>query len=451
MAIHRRIFPLVAMVAVAITVQGGEIHMAIRQGNLARVKSLLADDPSLLRATNNDFYASLPIHLAAQSHTNVLAYLLTQGVNIEATNGGGFTPLQLAASHGNPRTAEMLLKAGASTKPMNPIGTALHIAAQEGSAEVVQILLRHGASVDAHSVSNGFDTPLFEAAKNGHRDIVELLIAHGAEKDFRGFTQATPLISAAALGRDGVVQSLLAKGANINAANNHGYTPLYQAIRYGKTNCAKILLEHKAHLDLEDEYGLTPLGWCLQNWVERHSKTMEDLLRQHGATNAGSFRRKTGIHEAAGTGDIARVRELVKERPELVNSESSTLGGTPLFYAAGGDHVAIAKYLIDVGAEVNRKDLRGWTSLHNAAKSGSVDMVKLLSLKKADVNAKDADGRSVLHLAVIGGSAATVKELLAAGAVANTKDKRGASARDMAIAMGRKDIADLLKQSLEKK
>lgn len=41
-------------------------------------------------------------------------------------------------------------------------------------------------------------------------------------------------------------------------------------------------------------------------------------------------------------------------------------------------HIRIAKYLLSLGAGVNRKSVKGNTALHDCAESGSLDILKLL-------------------------------------------------------------------------
>ena len=42
------------------------------------------------------------------------------------------------------------------------------------------------------------------------------------------------------------------------------------------------------------------------------------------------------------------------------------------------DHNLCSRYLIDIGADVNRKSVKGNTALHDCAESGSLEIMKLL-------------------------------------------------------------------------
>ena len=53
-------------------------------------------------------------------------------------------------------------------------------------------------------------------------------------------------------------------------------------------------------------------------------------------------------------------------------------GHTCLMIACYKGHFKIVKYLIDIGADVNRKSVKGNTALHDCAESGSLEIMKLL-------------------------------------------------------------------------
>jgi ankyrin repeat protein len=102
------------------------------------------------------------------------------------------------------------------------------------------------------------------------------------------------------------------------------------------------------------------------------------------------------IHEAAGQGDLGKVRALLKENPALASSKDD-VGATPLHYAASY-RKDIAELLLATRAKVNAKANGGMPPLHIAAREGQKDVAELLAAK-AEVNASDNDGYTPLHFA----------------------------------------------------
>jgi hypothetical protein len=119
------------------------------------------------------------------------------------------------------------------------------------------------------------------------------------------------------------------------------------------------------------------------------------------------------IHDAARAGDLAKVKLLVKEHPDLVSSKDDQYGQTPLHVAAFNDHKDVAEFLLANKADVNAKAKNGSTPLHLAAAKGNKDIVELLLANNADVNALDNDGWSPMHSAAVMSQKET-EDLLAA-------------------------------------
>jgi uncharacterized protein len=137
------------------------------------------------------------------------------------------------------------------------------------------------------------------------------------------------------------------------------------------------------------------------------------------------------IFEAAATGRVDRVRELVKQQPELIHAYSpdgwtalhlnfgnlsvvkllldngadinavskNKINATPLQGSVVMKNLELAKLLIDRGANVSPHGEEGTTPLHESAGSGQLDLVKLLLEHGADVNARDDAGKTPLTIA----------------------------------------------------
>jgi len=94
------------------------IIKAAKSGDLGTLKSLLAQDASLLNARDSD--GSTPLHCATwKGHTIIVAALLEAGADVNAVNQNehwGTTPLHAAAHANQAAIAKMLLDHGADMK-----------------------------------------------------------------------------------------------------------------------------------------------------------------------------------------------------------------------------------------------------------------------------------------------------------------------------------------------
>lgn len=173
----RQIFGLV-LLFVSAAAAAGEIHVAVRNGDLEKVAKLLDADPGLLTSQANQ-YAISPLHVAAHDgRVEIAKLLIDRGAPLELRDRDQATPLFAAALKGHAAVAHLLLDAGAdpnakADEDVRP----LHLAAMNGHLEVVKLLLDAKADVNVKDTS-GF-TPL-GLTESSERAIVRLLKAHGA-------------------------------------------------------------------------------------------------------------------------------------------------------------------------------------------------------------------------------------------------------------------------------
>src|SRR5438270_10957434 len=88
-----------------------EIHDAVKAGNLAEVKRLIADGVNI---DEQDSDGQTALHIAViEKRMEIVPWLLEQHASVHAAMRNGDTPLHVAGRHGRPRIAAMLIEAGA--------------------------------------------------------------------------------------------------------------------------------------------------------------------------------------------------------------------------------------------------------------------------------------------------------------------------------------------------
>src|SRR5665213_4374296 len=120
-----------------------------------------------------------------------------------------------------------------------------------------------------------------------------------------------------------------------------------------------------------------------------------------------------------------------------------------LFQAAMTGDRALAKALIDAGADIDARDQNDATPLHDAVRNGWADTVKLLVENEAQVNAKDKDGETPLHLAARGNYTQIAKLLIYKGADIVATNIVQQTPKQVAKLNGSAAIEDILVELLE--
>lgn len=190
------------------------------------------------------------LQAAAHGDAQAVRALLAQGVNIEARNASGATPLLVATHHNQVQAAQALIEAGA----------------------------------DVNAKDHIQDSPYLYAGARGHQAILKLTLAHGADVTSLNRYGGTALIPAAERGHVETVRSLIAAGVDVNHINQLHWTALMEAIVLGDggprhVQIVQALVDGKADVHIPDAQGITPL----QHARQRGYAEMEAILLQAGA------------------------------------------------------------------------------------------------------------------------------------------------------------------------
>jgi ankyrin repeat protein len=316
------------------------INIAVKAGDLAKVKALIEDYPGTV-SSQDEFSRWMPLHVAALFNKKDIAeLLLAKGAPVNSGDRDYLTPL--------------------------------YIAVREGHKDIVELLLAHGADVEFKA--SGDRMILHEAANKGYKDIVELLLANKAKINARQGDGATPLHMAAEGGHKNVVEYLLNKGAEIDAKNNGGATPLTMA-----------LSTRRRSLNEDTDKGREEVALFLIAKgadVNVRTGTVSTLVPGNTLLLSASW-------------NLNITKSLLAKGVD-VNIKGGIWSSTPLHAACSRGRKDIIELLLANKADVNATDIRKDTPLHMAAQAGHQDIVELLLANKADVNAKNNNGSTPL-------------------------------------------------------
>ncbi len=241
-----RIVIMVLMVLIIVPLAAEDIFEPIKNGDLAKIKSILESDPGLLNAPNSNDRTPLMQALFSRQ-VSVFKFLLEKGADFNVTNKDGFTPLHFAVFSVQKELVEMLIAKGALIDANANViaATPLDLAVSGKHKDIVELLIAKGAALDPKD-KKGF-TPLMKAISTGQADMVQILVNKGAslsEKDAMG---NTPLLLAALTGQKVLSEWLIEKGADVNAMNELGGTPASVAARDGHQDIADMLIAKGAN------------------------------------------------------------------------------------------------------------------------------------------------------------------------------------------------------------
>ncbi|MBE3043181.1 ankyrin repeat domain-containing protein [Candidatus Bathyarchaeota archaeon] len=370
------------------------LHNAAMNGHVDVVRSLIEAGATL---DILDLSKNTPLLWAAYNGHRDVVNVLWEDTNRKLRNDNGGTALHLAAMAGREEVMTLLKSFGVDAEARDGYGrTPLHHATRNGHKDVVSLLVDN-FKADKEASDRFRKRPLHLAAANGHEDTVELLVVDlDVDKEARDSDQKTPLDYAVRKGHGDVVELLVNLGADIELVGRHGSTLLYRAASDGLEAMVDLLVRLGADKDAScGALGQTPLHHAAQNGQVAIVKLLVGLGADKEARGKNG---ETPLQLA-----IEYEKEAIVELLLLRGADKEARardGRTPLHYAAQGWQERVVALLVDHGADKEARDEHGNTPLHYAVESKSETTIRRLVDFGADVSARNNDGRTPLHFAV---------------------------------------------------
>ena len=246
-------------------------------------------------------------------------------------------------------------------------------------------------------------TPLVFAARHGDIGTVRVLLDAGADVNQVTEYGWTALLTATQNRYYQLGKYLLERGADPAIGNTGGWTPLYIAtdnrnIESGDYPTRQPDMDHMQYIDLLLDNGADPNARMVSS-TETRTIFTHQWLREEGAT---------AFWRASQSSDTELMRRLLDAGADPLiathNGTTALMVASGIGWVEGVTHewsreqnVQTVNTLLELGANVNARDLDGRTALMGAAHKGRSEIVQMLVDHGADMAARDVGSRDSIH------------------------------------------------------
>lgn len=233
----------------------------------------------------------------------------------------------------------------------------------------------------------------------------------------RHYSLETVLQWAVIEGHETPIRQIYERKGDMTIRNNVGATLLHLAAENGHEGVVKLLLEKGADITTQNQSGATALHVAAEKGFDGMFRLLQLVWRGSSFDKAIETVDRTGcspLHSAAANNCHVIIRILLEEGANIATK--NVRGRTPLHLAAEKGHEEAVRLLMEHGAAADEAagflDRAGNTPLHSAAKNGHEAVVRALLEMGVDCTITTKSGATPLHWAAKMGHEAVVAALL---------------------------------------
>ncbi len=361
------------------------------------------------------------LNFARRGNLDAIVDKVDNGCPINIQGSGGESLLMAAASGGNTKIIEYLIRKGVSLKTLDSQERNCMFYCSE-NYDIGVLLAGRGADL-LHRDLTG-TTPLHVCAREGvvFTDIVKSLRINVNVKDSNG---RLPLHMAAVGGHGDVCRALISLGADINAIDGDGATALHLAAEAeeGILGINALCETGKCKIDIADSDGRVAMHRAARSGAVGNVIALCEVVGGQLCLQKQDGQGNTPMHEAARIGSLQTIRAMMSKQAQMdiLNREGLDVFGAAL--KSGDKALRVSQFLLqkEIGTLKIRYGEEKRTPLHIAAIGGS-EMVMLALLESVGdrkskaqlklINTTDSNGETAFVLACKHGNTNAVKALL---------------------------------------
>ena len=190
-------------------------------------------------------------------------------------------------------------------------------------------------------------------------------------------------------GSQRVVEEMLIQQPHLAGARDMGgMSAVLTALYYQEPEIATLLIEYGAPLNLFEA--------SAAGRIDTVGEILDAAPAQVNAWAPDGFQ-PLGL--ACFFGHSGLVELLLARGAEVRSSSHNLLNVQPLHSAVAGQHLEIARLLLEAGADANARQGENFTPLHGAAQNGQIEMIQLLLVHGADPRAANDEGKTAFDIA----------------------------------------------------